>query len=139
MTCPLIIVGCGGFGREVWAIVQALNDGGASWRVEGFFDDSPTDSSLERIQALDSAVIGTVADLAARRTSYSAVLGVGSPLARSRIHAALAASPVVYPRLVHPDTTVGSPRVLGEGVVVAPGVRLSTNVTVGAHVHIDQT
>ena len=138
MTRPLVIVGCGGFGREVWAIVQALITSGEPWYVEGFADDSPADTSLERVRALNSVVIGTVADLTSRRTPYDAVIAVGSPPARRRICAALAGSPVTYPRLIHPDATIGPEVILADGVVVAPGARLSTAITVGSHVQIDQ-
>lgn len=138
MTRSLIIVGCGGFGREVWALIQALAAAGDPWDVEGFVDDSPTDYDRYRVNMLGSTILGSVGDLAARQTPYSTVIAVGSPPDRRRLHAALASSPVNYPQLIHPDSTVSQPTVLGVGVVIAPGARVSTNVTVGAHVHIDQ-
>lgn len=138
MTRALVIVGCGGFGREVWAIVQALRADGQTWEVEGFVDDSPSANDLLRVCALGSSVIGSVAELAARSFPYSAALAVGSPPARQRLQRILKSSPIEYPQLIHPDSTLASSIDLGEGVVIAPGARLSTNLKVGAHVHIDQ-
>ncbi len=138
MTRSLVIIGAGGFGREVWAIVQALGSAGEPHEIEGFVDDSPSPQDVDRVRALGATIIGTVADLAARTTPYAAVIAVGSPSARQRICLNLGGSPVDFPHLIHPDSTIGKPVVLGEGVVIAPGARLSTNITVGAHVHIDQ-
>ena len=138
MTASIVIVGCGGFGREVWSLVHALQADGAGWQVEGFVDDKPDSESLRLVHALDAEVVAAVADLAARRNPYNAVLAVGAPVARHRIAAALTGSGVRYPALVHPDSTVGSGTRLGPGVVVAPGARISTHVSVADHVHVDQ-
>lgn len=138
MSDSIVIVGCGGFGREVWSLVQALLADGARWRVEGFVDDQPDPESLRLVHALGTGVVGTVADLALRRTPYCAVLAVGAPAARDGIAAALAGSGAQYPALVHPDSTVGHGTRLAPGVVVAPGARISTNVTVAEHAQIDQ-
>ena len=135
---PVVIVGCGGFGREVWAMVQALDTSKGSWCVEGFVDDCPSDAALVQVRALGSAVLGTVGDLAERRAPFAAVLAIGSPRARERVHAALSSAPVRYPNVIHPDATVAAQTFLGEGVVVAAGARLSTNVRIGDHVHLDQ-
>ena len=138
MARSLVIVGCGGFGREVWAMLSAGPDADGPWAVEGFVDDHPSDDSRQAVEALGSTLIGCVADLAARRSPFSAVIAIGAPSARQRVRAALAGSRVCYPTIIHPDATVGRPVRLAEGVVIAPGARVSTNVTLGAHVHVDQ-
>lgn len=138
MTRSLVIVGCGGFGREVWAMLSAEGAGDDRWEVEGFVDDHPSAGSLEAVEALGSGLIGSVADLAARRSPFSAVLAIGAPPVRQRVSTTLAGSRVSYPTIIHPDATVGRPVQLAEGVVIAPGARVSTNVTLGAHVHVDQ-
>lgn len=138
MSRPVVIVGCGGFGREVWSIVQALNAGGDSWTVEGFVDDAPTDESLHRVHALGSDVIGSVGELRRRKSRYAAVLAVGSPAARQDIASSLAGTDVEYPRLIHPDSTLGHLVDFADGVIIAPGARLSTNILLGAHAQVDQ-
>jgi sugar O-acyltransferase (sialic acid O-acetyltransferase NeuD family) len=138
MSRPLVIIGCGGFGREVFSIVRAIDAHDAGWSLEGFVDDAPTDESLQLVRALGSDVVGTVAQLAKRRSPYAAVLAVGSPSARQEIASALTGTDVEYPRLLHPDSTLGHPIDFGDGVLIAPGARLSTNILIGAHVHVDQ-
>lgn len=137
MTAPLFIIGAGGFGREVFSIIEALENSGVP-HPAGFIDDAPSAADMDHVGALGSQVVGSVADLIGRTEPFSAVLAVGSASAREAIARRLAQSPVTFPVLVHPDTTIGSKVRLAEGVVVAAGSRLSTNIDVGRHVHIDQ-
>lgn len=138
MTTPLFIIGAGGFGREVFSIIEALESSGSVPHPTGFIDDAPSDADLERLDALGAQVVGTVEDLMKRTESFSAVLAIGSPSIRQTIADLLSHSPVTFPVLVHPDTTIGRDVRVAEGVVVAAGSRLSTNIEVGKHVHIDQ-
>jgi sugar O-acyltransferase (sialic acid O-acetyltransferase NeuD family) len=138
VTAPLFIIGAGGFGREVFSIIQALEGSGGIRHPFGFVDDAPSAADLDRVKALGSEVVGSVDDLTKRTEPFSAVLAVGLPAAREAIASRLGHSPVTFPVLVHPDTTIGCDVRLAEGAVVAAGSRLSTNIRVGRHVHIDQ-
>jgi sugar O-acyltransferase (sialic acid O-acetyltransferase NeuD family) len=138
VTAPLFIVGAGGFGREVFNIIEALESSSTVPHPAGFIDDAPSTANLDRVDALGSQVVGTVDDLIRRTEPFSAVLAIGSASARENVAGLLAGSPVTFPVVVHPDTTMGSDVRLAEGVVVAAGGRLSTNIQVGKHVHIDQ-
>jgi sugar O-acyltransferase (sialic acid O-acetyltransferase NeuD family) len=137
VTVPLFIIGAGGFGREVFSIIKALENSGVPFPT-GFIDDAPSAADLGLVDALGSRVVGSVDDLLRRTDAFSAVLAIGSASAREIIAGLLANSPVTFPVLVHPDTTTGCNVCLAEGVVVAAGSRLSTNIGVGRHVHIDQ-
>lgn len=138
MSRPLVIIGCGGFGREVFALVKALIRAGEEWEVRGFVDDRPSVADLGRVTDLGAKVIGTVRELALDGESIAAVISVGSPATRAAIAEHLGSSRLEYPALVHPDATIGAAVRLGPGTVVAAGARLSTNILVGRHVHIDQ-
>lgn len=87
VTGALVIVGCGGFGREVFSLVEALRQGGEEWAVEGFVDDNPSDLDLARVAELGSSVVGEVADLARRSEPVAAVIAIGSATARTAITA----------------------------------------------------
>ena len=138
VTSPLFIIGAGGFGREVFSIIEALKGSGTVYQLRGFIDDDPSVADLGHLAALGSGVVGSVDDLVRRTEPFSAVLAVGLSSDRESIADLLAHSPVTFPVLVHPSTTIGCDVHLSEGVVVAPGSRLSTNIRVGRHVHIDQ-
>ena len=138
MTAPLFIIGAGGFGREVFSIIEALESSGSVPHPTGFVDDAPSAADLERVDVLGSRVVGSVDDLNRRTDPFSADLAIGCASARRTIASRLDQSPVTFPVLIHPDATVGHHVRFAEGVVVAAGSRLSTNIEVGRHVHIDQ-
>jgi sugar O-acyltransferase (sialic acid O-acetyltransferase NeuD family) len=135
---PLFIIGAGGFGREVFSIIEALRATSHLQPVAGFIDDKPSDADREHLDVLGCQVVGSIDDLIHRIEPFSAIVAVGSGVDREIIVDLLRHSPVTYPTLVHPDATIGCDVRLGDGVVVAAGSRLSTNIQVGRHVQIDQ-
>lgn len=136
MSLNLVIVGCGGFGREVLEIVSAINQRAPTWHVAGVLDDDPRDEELALLDARNVGHLGDVSALAGMSRAMYAVLGIGSPAARRSISAQHPNQ--LWATLVHPDTTIGLDVNLGAGTVVAAGSRLSTHINVGAHVQIDQ-
>lgn len=137
MSTGILIIGCGGFGREVVSILHALNAAGADWTVEGFVDDNPSERDLKAVAGLHMRVVGTVQQLVSREYSGNAVVAIGSGEVRKEITEKLSAD-VTYPVLIHPDATVGVRVNPGPGTIVAAGARLSTNIDIGRHVQIDQ-
>lgn len=138
MTRRLVVVGCGGLGREVWSIARALVASGFPWEeVVGFVDDDPSPANLALVERLGAVLLGDVTTLAGLG-AVDAVVGVGNATVRRSIVERLASSSVHFPALVHPDATIGADVDLQDGVVVAPGVRISTHVSLGRHVHVDQ-
>jgi sugar O-acyltransferase (sialic acid O-acetyltransferase NeuD family) len=137
MTQPLVVVGAGGFGREVLAIVASINRVAPTWEVVGVLDDAPAGVHLAALAALGTPMLGGVDLLPGLVLEDThAVLGIGSPSVRARLDAAHPSAS--WATLVHPDATVGPDVVLGPGAVVAPGVRLSTSIRAGRHLHVDQ-
>lgn len=135
---PLIIVGAGGFGREVFAIVQAINEQEPVWSVEGFVDDAPVRATHRLVADLGSRILGNVASLAGQAPHLWAVVAVGSPTTRAHLVASLDPQGIQWATLIHPDSTIGPRVTLGQGSIVAAGARLSTGIRVGEHAQIDQ-
>ncbi|MEM7286934.1 MAG: acetyltransferase [Actinomycetota bacterium] len=127
----LVIVGCGGHGRETLDIVDAINAQTPTWRFVGFADDDPRHP--DRLQRRQVGVIGPVSTV--RDAGHPHVIGVGAPDVRARIDRGLTGAEAVT--LVHPAATVASDNRLGPGMLVAAGARITTNVTVGRHVHLN--
>ncbi|MEH1166190.1 acetyltransferase [Micromonospora sp. CPCC 205539] len=141
MSVDLVIVGCGGHGREVLGIVRAINaaaDAGPVWRVRGFVDDQPSEVNLKRVQRLDVPFLGSTARLAEQPAGTYLALGIGDPSARRTVDERLAPYRLPAAVLVHPDATVGPDAVYGEGLLAFPGARVTTNVALGRHVHLNQ-
>ncbi|BEL05284.1 acetyltransferase [Actinoplanes sichuanensis] len=137
MPEPVVIVGCGGHGREIFGIVAAVNDGlGDPWKVLGFLDDDPAEANLRALDRLGSAWLGPNALLAELDAHF--VIGIGDPRIRAAVAARL--DPLGRPAatLVHPAATVGLGNAVAGGVVMFAGARVTTNVTLGRHVHLNQ-
>lgn len=138
MTRDIVIIGAGGFGREVIDVLTAINDhaGQVVWRLLGVVDDAPSVLNLARLEQRTIPYLGTIDD-AITRTPSSYSVGVGSPRARREIAGRLdkaGFSPVV---LQHPAATLGSMVAVGAGSVICAGARLTTNIGLGQHVHVN--
>ena len=133
---PLVIIGCGGFGREVWGIAEAINDKAPRFEVLGMVDDALSDENEDALARLGARHLGGLDWFEDAPADVQAVIAIGSPDARRRIEERLPDR--AWATLVHPDTTIGPDVKLAQGCVVAPGARLSTSIRVGRHVHIDQ-
>ena len=136
MTDDLVLVGCGGFGREVLEIVGAINRAADTWRVIGALDDQPREVDMVLLRDRSIEHLGGAALLAELPATTYAVLAIGTPAVRRDISAQHADRP--WATLVHPAATLGRDVTVGAGTVIAPGARLSTHIDVGAHVQIDQ-
>jgi sugar O-acyltransferase (sialic acid O-acetyltransferase NeuD family) len=137
MPEPLVIIGCGGHGREIFGIVHAINEAqGEPWKVLGFVDDSPSQTNLGRLDQLGAQYLGPAAALAGMDAHY--VIGIGDPRVRAKVAATVDRHGLPAARLVHPAATVGLGNAFGEGVVLFAGARVTTNVTLGRHVHLNQ-
>jgi sugar O-acyltransferase (sialic acid O-acetyltransferase NeuD family) len=136
---PIVIVGGGGHGREILGIVHAVNEAaGPRWRPIGFVDDKPSAEDRERIDRLGVPLLGPLEWLAEVDPDTNVVLGVGHPLVRRELHERVEPYGLRAADLVHPAATVGPDTAAGDGLVVFAGARVTTNVTLGRHVHLNQ-
>lgn len=139
MAEPLVIIGAGGFGRETADVVEAINraSGEPQWDLVGVVDDSPSPENLARLAARGIAHLGGTEDLIARAERPNYVIGIGNPRVRRLLADRLDAAGFRAATLVHPDASIGSECTLGEGSVVLAGARLTTNIHLGRHVHLN--
>ena len=134
----VVVIGASGFGRECLDVVEAMVAAGAPIELVGVVDDAPSAVSLDRLAVRRIAHLGSVVDLAREwDTSVGYVLGIGHPPTRIALVARLEAAGFSPVSLVHPSAVLGSVISMGPGVVVCAGVVVSTNVTLGRHVHLN--
>lgn len=137
MTIDLVIVGCGGFGREVADVVDAVNTIGATWNLLGFLDDRPSALDLERVGHLGVEILGGVASAGRLPTGWHYTIGIGDGATRRSLAHQLNTLGGQAATIVHPTATVGARTTVGAGSVLCSGVAVTTNVSVGKHVHIN--
>lgn len=136
---PLVIVGAGGFGREVYEVVAAMNDdravGGRPYEVVGYLADGGADVDL-----LPDGVpfLGPVEKLAGLPADVRYVIAIGSGSARRRIDEWATGQGREAATLVHPAAVIGRNRVeIGPGAVICAASVVTTNIRLGRHVHLN--
>jgi sugar O-acyltransferase (sialic acid O-acetyltransferase NeuD family) len=134
----LLIVGCGGFGREVADIVDAINDAAPTWHLLGFVDDEPSPANRERIELRGSVILGSVATARSTNPEADFVVGIGNAPTRKKIADFLEAAGLNPAVLVHPSAVIGANVDVGNGTIVAAHVAVGSDITIGRHVHLDR-
>lgn len=132
MTDRLVIVGAGGFGREVLDIVEAMNSSKPALSFLGFVDDG--DVRMDLLARRDAPLLGTTRSLLSLDAKY--VIGIGKGEVRRTIDRLLSDAGRTAVRLIHPSATIGGDVSLSDGVILAAGSRVTTNIELGRHVHV---
>lgn len=116
MKKHLVIMGAGGFAREVYSWVQD------EYEVKAFYSDSDTPPILG---------LPVVSDLSLYTDSLFMV-AVGSPVDRLALwDIAIKAGLSVASGFVHKSATMGVGCHIGKGVIICPQSVITTNVTIG--------
>lgn len=131
----VVLLGAGGFAREVVELVEAANAATPRFEVLGYLVDASFGAPGTVVG--DRPILGDLGWLAGRGADVQAVAAVGAPALKRKMVAAAAACGVRFARLVHPGVVCGRRVRLGEGVIVAAGCVLTTDIDIGDHAHIN--
>jgi sugar O-acyltransferase (sialic acid O-acetyltransferase NeuD family) len=139
MTVDVVVIGAGGFGRETLDVLHAVNRaaGANVYNVLGVLDSNPSPENLERLARMSVDWLGPEADWLASAPDAQYLIGVGKPSVRMSIWEKFNAAGMTAATVIHPDATVGSLALIGPGSIVCAGAQISSNVTLGAHVHVN--
>lgn len=126
----IAIFGAGGFGREVYLLIQRLNHINCEWNFIGFFDDN---CSVDfGSSSIPFNYFGTVNDLNAHKTELHLVVAVGSPGPLSAIVRKISNPNVHFPNIIAPDAVLYSNVMkMGKGNVITSGCIFTDNITIG--------
>ncbi|HMM82438.1 MAG TPA: acetyltransferase [Terrimesophilobacter sp.] len=132
---PLVIIGAGGFGREVHDIVEAVNAETDMFDFLGFVDDHVTKPEL---LAGRGRILGGDDILPTLPSNTQYVISIGDARIRRSIDQSATELGLRAAVLVHPSATRGMHRVeLGPGTIICSHVSLTTDITLGRHVHLN--
>lgn len=133
MTKRYVVVGGGGFGREVacWARDKLAASGGG--QVSGFLDDEISDAGPFPPGILYRGKI----DSYRPEANEELLLAIGSPKAKEDIVTRLKTRGGRFATLIHPAAVVASTAQIGQGVVLCPYAVVSANASVGAFVAVN--
>lgn len=123
----IIIVGAGGFGREV------LHWAGAAWpaeasKIAGFLSNDP-----HKLEGYDKVVpiLGSPDDFN-RRPGDGLVLAIGIPVVRRQVTESLLARGCEFLTLIHPTAIVAPTAQIAAGAVICPYAIISDAARVGS-------
>jgi len=128
MTVEIVVVGAGGYGREVRAWLRRAVAAGASWDVLGFVDDNP---SLQGAMIGGDPVLGGL-DWLRNKPGLNVVLGIAVPHVKRRVVERLRPMRLGWPPVLDPSVIQGDRVSLGEGVTAAPRTLITSDLVVGA-------
>lgn len=129
----LLIVGAGGFGREMLGWVNTIPISKRDWEVAGFLDANP--HALDGF-SIEYPILGDP-------TTYTPSSGdilicaIAKPVDKLRVCRDLVARGAGFLTFIHPMAIAGPGCVIGEGSVLCPGAVISTNVTLGCFVTLN--
>lgn len=131
----LVIVGAGGFGREVCAVAHDAIGYGTDFTVKGFLDARP--NALDGFAGYPP-VLGSPEsyEIEADDVFITALGDIG---ARRRCVALLEARGAVFISIVHRSAWFGPNVTIGEGTFVSNNVVLTADIKVGRHACIFQS
>jgi sugar O-acyltransferase (sialic acid O-acetyltransferase NeuD family) len=129
---PVTVIGAGGFGRE--ALDVALSCGRP---VHGVVDDTPTGTSLKKLERLGIPYLGGMSDWLPRARGRSFVVAVGAPAVRARLGRAAVRAGATATSLIHPTASIGSLVTIAAGAVVCANATVGSNTRAGRHLHVN--
>lgn len=129
----IVIVGAGGFGREVAFLIEKINEENLKWNILGFIDDNE-DIQGELIN--NYPVIGKLEYLKDKSTNV--VIAIANTKIRRNIVEELSNTNNKYPNLIHPNTEISSSVSMTQGTIITAGTILTVSIKIGNFVIIDR-
>lgn len=129
----LVIIGGGGFGKEVAQLVEDINHAGAAWNLLGFIDETPQKQGLV---INDYPVLGNLSQLE-HYPGIHTVCAIGNPIDKYHLVQKLEHFNITFATLIHPEAKVSRTAQIGKGCVICCHSLVSVDVAVGDHVSIN--
>lgn len=127
----VVILGAAGGGVEVLVYIQDMMDAGVNVKPIGFVDDNP---NLENQNLQGLPVLGSTEWALEQLPPHVLVVSsIGNTSKKDSVMKRFGDAGFGFFSVVHPSAHVGREVTVGQGVVIAPGTVLTTNVKVGDH------
>lgn len=131
----VVIVGAGGFGREVLEIFKAQNEISSSWDVLGFIDDK---ADLHGKILNGYPVLGGLEWLEKnKKRGLGCVCAIGDCESRRHVTDKIQYTGIRFYNAIHPSVIMSQYVDTGRDVIICAGSILTVNIKIGDHVHVD--
>lgn len=128
----IVIIGAGGFGREVAWLIEDINRVNPEWNIVGFVDDN---ENIQGKEINGYKVVGNIDWL--KDQDLYVVSAIGNPINKKKVVKRLEGSKNKYPILIHPSVIYSSIVEFGEGAIICAGNIISVNIKIGKHVIVN--
>ena len=126
----IVIIGAGGFGKEVAWLIEQINQKSPTWNLLGFVDDGiKTGTFINRYP-----ILGEINYLEGQ--SINLVCSISHPQTRHKIITNLENTKNNFVTLIHPDIDLSPTVSIGEGSIICEGAKFTVNISIGKHVII---
>lgn len=126
----IIIIGAGGFGREVQWLIERINtqEEGNKWNILGYIDDG-----IAKGREINGyKVLGDVSFLQDIEKPTHVVCAIGNSVIRQKlVNKLIKKENITFPNLVDPTAIISNTATMGRGNIICAGSVISTNVTIG--------
>ena len=126
----IAIFGAGGFGREVAALICAVNKSNPIWNIIGFFDDGVAKNTQNSHYG---KVLGGMNELNSWNKPLDIAVAIGTPTSLKCVVERITNPNVCFPNVIHPDFLLSDPETfkIGKGNIISRGCSCSCDVTLG--------
>lgn len=129
----IVIVGAGGFAREVAWLIEEINEIKKEWNLLGFIDDDKENLGKE---LNGYKILGTTEYLNKELSKdIYVIVAIGNGEIREKIVNKLKNRN--YATLIHPNVKISNTNLIEEGSIICSGNILTVNIKVGKHVIIN--
>ena len=128
----LLIVGAGGYGREVLQWCKDINQDNPTWTIKGFLDDNA--DALSGYDC-DFQVVGKISNWQPSKNEVF-VLAIADPNIKEKIVTSLELRNAEFVSVIHPTASIGNFNKIGKGIVMYPDSRIVVNIAIGDFVTI---
>lgn len=132
----IVIVGAGGFGKELKNLIDQLNKESVvekKYNLIGFYDDNK--KLPKTINNLP--LLGNITDLKSVNKKLYIALGIGNPKIKEKILQQLTNQNFLFPSIVHPSVLIGDDVNIGRGSIICANTVLTSNIDIGEFVTIN--
>jgi sugar O-acyltransferase (sialic acid O-acetyltransferase NeuD family) len=121
----IIIIGAGGFGREVKMLIDDINKCNLSYDFIGYYDDGIGVGTIVN----GFPVLGNLKDLLDLENGINVALGIANPKTKSEIISRIKKEDFFFPVLIHPSVIIGNDDVvIGQGTLICAASIITCNI-----------
>lgn len=129
----LIIIGAGGFGREIYGWARQTKENGISWRIKGFLDDN--EKALDNFK-YDVDILSGIREYRPEANDLF-VCAIGNMKLKKQIIAMILKKNGRFANIIHPTVVIGDNVRLGTGIILCPYSVVSSNAVLGDFVCVN--